>query len=1047
MFSKTTTRWTHLLSPLLVAGPISGAASTDSFSLVSLPQKTEVEITGPRQVGSRLKLETKQADLRKKQVDPSRFSFAKHEFLEAKRDEAIRIMRQQLDSDAGPNRANLLLRLGQLYVERYMELSYRETELYTQQLEEFEKRPKKGKADKGPELNTSRSKRYVSESLKLFYELEKLDPHHPSMDEVLYFIGFVEVESGNGGKGAPYLQRVIREFPKSRKHDEAQLFLGDYYFQHSKFEAARDNYQALASKVNSPLQPFAAYKLAWCELNLGKARAGLARMRKLVTDLEGEKEKGKFNLREQAVRDLVVFFAESGTPKDLLEFYTDALDRKVALENLRLMADILRSRAQDDSAVAAYQLFLKESPGDEEAPQIELAVHESLTRMSRTQEVVAHLEHLMKTYGPESDWASRNSDNAKKTEVFSAIESEARKSAYFFHMAAQKGRDKKPYSYALTLYSSLLTHFPKVADRKKILFYRAEILFDQRKFVEAADAYLEVSKIAPKDKLSDEAMYNALLALDELVAKADKVKRFTKKELENLVDAEEEIPQSEQKFISVAENYISEMPKSPRAIDVRYRIAAIYYRHHHFDKARDLFDNIIKANPSFKGSATAAYLVVDLYGLRKDYMGLSQAAERYANTAGLGDAAFKKEMKELISEIEFKKIEQLEKEEKWAEAGKAYFDAYSKAPNSPLSEKSLYNAQVSAEKAKDSVRALELATLFIAKYPKSGQGEGFLLRMAKTAERNYDFEKAQDLFAQFSKLHPKHPEAAKARYNAAVFAQILGNTDEAIELFNQVLKSHEDSKDRQAVIVSLAKLHAQKGNWPQSTAMYRDLSNRASGNRDKAAFLAEAYRQLEAAKKEDLQKGILRDLLALYERGGKKDLGAGMDLIAEDRLSRIQSDREKYSKITFRFPPADLVYLLKRKQNALKKLASRYDEIVSIGVPEVGVLALKEKAAAYGEFVETFQKVEVPAKYSKEEKQEAKTALDQIRKEIVEPLGKKAKEFFVACVDKAREFKVGGPVSAECAAQAQLEISRPSGIIPRASYWSFRAPLNREDYQ
>jgi hypothetical protein len=74
------------------------------------------------------------------QVDAKKFFFAKEAFLAEKREEAIKLLRQQMDAGLNVNRENMLLRLGQLYAEKYMELSYQETEVFTAKLQEYEKK-------------------------------------------------------------------------------------------------------------------------------------------------------------------------------------------------------------------------------------------------------------------------------------------------------------------------------------------------------------------------------------------------------------------------------------------------------------------------------------------------------------------------------------------------------------------------------------------------------------------------------------------------------------------------------------------------------------------------------------------------------------------------------------------------------------------------------------------------------------------------------------------------------------------------------------------
>jgi TolA-binding protein len=162
----------------------------------------------------------------------------------------------------------------------------------------------------------------LKEALALFYSLEKEFPKHQKIDEILFFIGFVEMESGNTKKGMGYLERVVKLYPRSRKFDEAVVYLGDYYFDKVQFREAIGKFNILLRRPDSPMYHYAIYKLAWCELNTYQQVKGLRRMKGLISTLKGTQDKSKFNLREQSLRDLVIFYGETEAVDEAIEFFT-----------------------------------------------------------------------------------------------------------------------------------------------------------------------------------------------------------------------------------------------------------------------------------------------------------------------------------------------------------------------------------------------------------------------------------------------------------------------------------------------------------------------------------------------------------------------------------------------------------------------------------------------------------------------------------------------------------------------------------------------------
>ena len=154
----------------------------ENFNLPSTGGKASVPVpekTAPNYHSQRVQITSKNSRLREPSVNHKDFIFAKEVFLAEKRDEAIKLLRQDLDAGLKANRDNILLRLGQLYAEKYMELSYNETELWSDQLREWEKQKLVHKNAPKPVSDTSRSQRYLKDALGLFYSLEREYPHHP----------------------------------------------------------------------------------------------------------------------------------------------------------------------------------------------------------------------------------------------------------------------------------------------------------------------------------------------------------------------------------------------------------------------------------------------------------------------------------------------------------------------------------------------------------------------------------------------------------------------------------------------------------------------------------------------------------------------------------------------------------------------------------------------------------------------------------------------------------------------------------------------------
>jgi len=1037
----------HLISFLVLSAfnQIEVFAESDDYKNFDLPEQARVAIPEKNfsYKSARAEIIGKKSKLKTPSMSAQDFLFAKETYLTEKRDEAIKLLRQELDSGSRVNRDNVLLQLGQLYVEKYMEFSYRESQVYNQQYIDYEKAQTEGK--KGgtpPKLDNSRSTQYLKDALNVFYQLEKEFPKHPKIDEVVYFIGFVEMEGKNEKKGLKYLERVVKEFPQSRKFDDAAVYLADTYFDKNKFKEAKKYYQTLV-KRDASLTDYARYKLAWVELNSGGAKQAVRDMKALILSLGSSPEKAKFALREQALRDLVVFYGDTGEVDDAIEFFTKAQGKSKALDNLKLLAQVFSSKAQDEAAIKAYSRLIKEFGDAPEAPKWYLGLYESEARLGKSKGGANKLVELVEKFNEESDWAKSFPEDkqTEKKEALDLISGEAEKAAFFHHQTGQKSSDKGHYEAAIKLYSSLLKNFPSLPSKKKIAFFRGEALYAQSRWMEASDSYMMASGIAPKDKMSEEAIYNALLSVEHLTSKDSKITKYSKEEAKKVDTTPKELTEPEEKFIEVAKVYAQEYPKAEHVADITFRTGTIYYQKNNFDKANEVFLGIVKNNPKHRTASTAAHLVLDMYNIRKDYPGLTRQAQLFYEQANLGNAEFKSEMKQIMGEVDFKQIESIEKENKWSEAGDAYFRFYQANPKSELAEKALYNAFVSYDKGENQEKATEMARVFVSKYPKSDFTGKMILSIAKSAEKAYDFEQAQRFYADYAEKFPKEREAKKALFNAAVFSELLEKNKDALKFYDDYLKETGVGQDeKRAVRISQSKIYRKEGNWDKVKSIYRELAKESKSQDEKVKVLAELARIFEKAGKTSEKDALVKEIRSQADIKKKSSLGLASLYLAEVEFGAVRPEREKYQKIKLRFPPDAFVALLKKKQRALVKLSDSYDRVVEFGVPEWGVAALYEKGEAYQELASAFRAVKIPKAYKPEEKTELEGALKAIEEKDILPIEKAGKEIWETCAKRASEFRVVNTYADKCREKTGKS-AQMAGIFPRARYWSYGPQL------
>ena len=241
-------------------------------------------------------------------------------------------------------RRDLRLRLGSLYVEKAQFIEYRLYEELDQQLKLFEQ----GKRKRKPRLNLRPTYVYVDKAIKLFETYRQQYSRDRKMDQVLFFLGVSYFKRNQLAKGKNRYESLVKRFPKSEYVHDAYFELGEYYFSKSQWKSAARYYIKIATKPRLRLYSFALYKLAWCRLNAGKVKRGLANLEAVIREGTRQKMTGdigvhnasRLHFAKEALNDVTLFYSRAGKNpvKALSYFYRLSGDSDRSFQMLKSLA-------------------------------------------------------------------------------------------------------------------------------------------------------------------------------------------------------------------------------------------------------------------------------------------------------------------------------------------------------------------------------------------------------------------------------------------------------------------------------------------------------------------------------------------------------------------------------------------------------------------------------------------------------------------------------------------------------------------------------------
>ena len=218
------------------------------------------------------------------------------------RQKKIKTLKSIVDSNRPyQNKADVLFRLGEAYWQetRYRHLLARAA--YDKAYDCYEQM-RCSEEPKEPVEN-------YDDSLKLYRQLLRDHPTYRRTDEVLYYLGRHALKTGKAKRDAQLqkeavkrLNDMVRKYPRSRFVASTHLALGEHFFETGSVAYAKQNYEKIINNFrNSPMHPYALYKLGWLYSDLTELEKAVETFRTVAMTLENATSSGLVAFREHVL--------------------------------------------------------------------------------------------------------------------------------------------------------------------------------------------------------------------------------------------------------------------------------------------------------------------------------------------------------------------------------------------------------------------------------------------------------------------------------------------------------------------------------------------------------------------------------------------------------------------------------------------------------------------------------------------------------------------------------------------------------------------------
>lgn len=902
-------------------------------------------------------------------------------------------------------RPDILLRLAELYIEKYRFYFLKESEIYQAQYKQGLK-PKK--------VDHAKSREYLKSATNSCFAILQSKVRFNKMDQVYYFLGYNHEEMDKRKEAAKYFEVVVRRYPSSPYAPESYRNLAEYAFSRNKFKDAVSYYEKAASYTKVPSYPRTLYKLAWAYFKTRRRAEALATMKKVV-ELTGSDEKF-VGVKEEALNDLVTFFAEAGRSKEASSYFSAIPGgAEIYVRALKRLSGAYERRGEFRTALRVNNSLIAEY-GNERPDLVyevlgrNVELYRKLNDIGGEEKALAKLVQYFLDH--KSDIAS--GEDAEATVI--RAKSYLRGRATEFHKLAQKKKKSALYSQAADLYGLYIKGFLSDASSEKekrelseIRVYRSDSLLAAGRENEAIPE-LEQTLKSDGDAKHRRTAGTTLLSL--LVKRVDAASKRGKEQ-----------EAAERRFLDAAEIFERAFPDDKLVAELRYkraRLAAAKSGPEGLSSdARDALSELIEKFPTRPEAADAAHELVADAVKRKEMDDATELSNKFLANAALLKADKKGELakylKSVLAHQSFSAAQEIEKDQDYLKAA-AEYERLAQAPtaNSEVVYKALNNAAVNYDKAGKRDDAVRVYTQLMNKFRTNPAPRNELKRLASNYLIESRFDESAALYAKLAK-YPGYTADERFSFVRTAFwlnwglgdlgsAFLLGHGG-LRELCEKTKRSYSEERCHDLAL-DVGRLLVEAKRFPEATSHLRQyLARKSSGLRDAEAnfMLAQIYQyQLHDARRAGMYYEEASRAVPRSKKGGSV---RERNFAAHAAFILVESHFAKFNALKLELPESKLKANTKAKLGQLESLVTRYMNVVSYGDGEWGIAALERLYDTFSGFSAELEAAPIPSKLDAAAKEQYLRGL----KGVSQPMAMRALEFLKQGYQKGLQLEVTTP--------------------------------------
>ncbi len=762
------------------------------------------------------------------------------------------------------------------------------------------------------------------------------------------------------------LNRLKKEFPKSKYSDEVDFRRGETYFVLGKYRLAGLAYNDIVKNNKTSLfYEKAIYKYGWTLFKRNKYSQALAQFMSLLDIKNAQGKLGRVNLSQSISRSEKELLNDTLRVTSLTLTYQDGartLTRylktagKKPYEPLlyRALGKLYQQKDRIIDAAETYMAYVKRAPNDPDAPIFHQDAIAAYKKGGLASLVIKSKVDFVSRYNPKS-YYWRTQSNEKRDFVKPLLALHIKDLATHYHATGRKSRKRSDYRKAAKWYAEFISMFPNDKASAGMNFLLAESLNESGQYQKSIYEFEKTAYGYAPHKKSAEAAYAAIL----IYPKLEKQIRAQK----NKKDASKKIFSWQQKAIASALLFSEKFPADKRVSSVLAKTSETLYAHKEYSRANQTAHLLLKHKASKKSARDirTAWIIIGHSEFALKNYGKAEAAYKQVLRRTAKNSKIYKPMQTRLAASVYKQGELAKAAGKNQLAISHFLRLKKITPNSPLLATAEYDAASLLIKEGKLTKAARILVKFRKKYPGKKK-----LQLGTTEKLAYIYTETKQ------------------------YAKAAGEIE-------KLLKTKGDANFKRNMTWQAANLYIKGGNKKNGVRLYKQYIKKYPVPLVEAMearnTLAEYYKKTRQYKKWGYW---LREIIKADAQGGRARTDRTKYLAGTATLILAKPLRTQYNKVRLRIP---LKKSLKKKKRLMQKAIKAYKQALNYKVADVSTSATYQIAEIYNDFARALIKSQRPRGLSADEKEQYSILLE----EQAFPFEEKAIDIHVANVKNVTE--------------------------------------------